>query len=575
VAVSGNPADCPVTITAAQALGYSDVMFDWPRRIALLLLLAGAFDPVFAATRCGAGDAYDLAVSAEQALARADWPLAARLYACAAAHSDDVALAERAARSAYENHQLAQAVTGARRWLELAPDSEIARRHLATGLLRLYDHHAAAGQFALLLQTSYQDRARGYVALLGILAEERNETGAARVMERLVATDPGLAEAQYAASALWQRAEDGNRALVAARRALELRPGWRMAELAEVRALLTLGRRDEAMQRSAGLAAGDDAFSRISHAWLLIGEGRRDEATAMFEELRRSPAAASDALEGLGAIALVERRFDDAARLFNELARDPQNTDTVLWHLGRIAEERGESALAARNFQRINTGSRAVAAQSRAFRLNREIGAPERAELQMDEFLAIAPSSTRDIVAGVASLLVDEGRGDEAVALLDRAMTLLPDDDLRLARGFLMERLGRVSEAVADLRTVARHRPDDPVALNSLGYTLVDRSIAVEEGYRLIARALEAKPDSFAIQDSMGWALVRLGRLDEGRAWLEQAWDRSEDPEVAAHLGETLWLLGRTDDARHIWDEALAENPESPPLLRAIERHPR
>lgn len=543
--------------------------------LALPLLFAGTLDPVVAAQRCPAGDAYDLAVNAERALARADWPLAARHYVCAAERSDDAALAERATRSAYENHQLVAAVANARRWLELTPDSEVARRHLATGLLRLYDDDAAAQQFADLLNTSYQDRARGYVVLLGVLAEERNETGAARVMERLAAADPELAEAQYAVSVLWQRAEDGTRALAAARRAVELRPGWRMAELAEVRAQLTLGRRDEALQRSAALATGDDAHTRINHAWLLFGTERHDEATAIFAELQHSSAAASDALEGLGAIALEERRFDDATRIFNELSGDPQNTDTVLWHLGRIAEERGDAALAARHYQRINTGSRAVAAQARAFRLYRKLGAPERAELQLDEFLAMAPASTRDVVAGVATLFVEEGRGEQAITLLDRALTLLPDDDLRLARGSLMERLGRLTEAVADLRAVARNRPDDPVALNALGYTLVDRSIAIEEGHRLIVRALAVKPDSYAIQDSMGWALVRLGRLDDGRVWLEQAWDRSEDPEVAAHLGETLWMLGRIEDARRIWDQALADNPDSPPLLRAIERRSR
>jgi len=566
--------DCPGTITAAQALGYSDAMSNWPRSLALVLS-AGALDPVVATALCPTGDAYELAVSAERALARADWPSSARHYECAAQRSNDAALAERATRSAYDNHQLAYAVAGARRWLELAPDSEVASRYLATGLLRLYDDDTAAHQFAELLNVSYQDRARGYVVLLGILAEERNETGAARVMERLAAADPGIAEAQYAVSLLWQRAEDGTRALAAARRAIELRPGWRMAELAEVRALSTLGRREEAVQRSAALAADADAFSRISHAWLLLGDDRRDEATAIFEAMRRSNAAASDALEGLGAIALDERRFDDATGIFNELSRDPQNSDTVQWHLGRIAEERGDRALAARHYQRVNSGSRAVAAHARAYRLHRELGAPERAELQLEEFLTAAPASTGDIVAGVASLLVDESQGEQAVALLDRALTLMPDDDLRLARGFLMERLGRLPEAVADLRAVVGRRPDDPVALNALGYTLVDRSIAIEEGHRLVAQALAAKPDSFAIQDSLGWALVRLGRIDEGRVWLEQAWDRSEDPEVAAHLGETLWLLGRIGEARHIWDEALAENPDSPPLLRAIERHPR
>jgi len=548
-------------------------MSNWLRCLALVLS-AGAAVPVFAAARCPAGDAYDLAVSAERALARAEWPSAAWQYACATQRSDDVAIAERATRTAYDNHQLVNAVAGARRWLELAPDSEVARRYLATGLLRLYDD-AAAQQFAELLNTSYQDRARGYVVLLGILAEERNETGSARVMERLAAVDPELAEAQYALSVLWQRAEDGKRALAAARRAVELRPAWRLAELAEVRALSILGRQQEAIERSAKFAAGDDAFSRIGHAWLLLGNDRRAEATAIFEEMRRSGAMASDALEGLGAIAMDERRFDDAERIFNELSRDPENTETVLWHLGRIAEERGNTSLAARHYQRVNSGSRAVAAQSRAFRLQRELGAPERAQLQLDEFLAAAPAATRDVVAGVASIFVEDGRGEQAISLLDRALTLMPDDDLRLARGFLMERLGRLPEAVADMRAVAARRPNDPVALNGLGYTLVDRSIAIEEGHRLIARALEAKPDSFAIQDSMGWSLVRLGRLDEGRTWLERAWDNSEDPEVAAHLGETLWLQGRTDDARRIWDEALAENPESAPLLRAIERHPR
>jgi tetratricopeptide (TPR) repeat protein len=549
-------------------------MSNWLRCLALLLS-AGAAVPADAAPRCPAGDAYDLAMSAERALARAEWPAAARQYACAMRRSDDVSLAERATRTAYDNHQLVNAVAGARRWLELAPDSEVARRYLATGQLRLYDDDAAAQQFAELLKTSYQDRARGYVALLGILAEESNETGAARVMERLAVSDPELAEAQYALSVLWQRAEDGTRALAAARRAIELRPAWRMAELAEVRALSLIGRREEAIEKSARLAAGDDTFSRISHAWLLLGNERRAEATAIFEELRRSGAAPSDAQEGLGAIALDQSRFDEATRIFNELSRDSQYMDTVLWHLGRIAEESGDAALAARHYQRINTGSRAVAAQLRAFRLQRELGAPERAELQLDEFLAAAPATTRDVIAGVGSSLVEEDKGEQAVVLLDRALTLIPGDDLRLARGFLMERLGRLPEAVADMRAVAARRPNDPVTLNALGYTLVDRSIAVEEGHRLIARALEAKPDSFAIQDSMGWALVRLGRLDEGRTWLERAWDNSEDPEVAAHLGETLWLQGRTDDARRLWDEALAENPESTPLLRAIERHPR
>jgi tetratricopeptide (TPR) repeat protein len=238
----------------------------------------------------------------------------------------------------------------------------------------------------------------------------------------------------------------------------------------------------------------------------------------------------------------------------------------------RIAEARGNKIAAARLYQGIQSGPRALAGQLRAHRLLREQGAPEMAEMLIDDYLAAVPTDTVDVASGVAAILVEDGKGNDAIALIDRALKVLPDDGLRLARGFLLERLDRVPEAVADMRKVVARRPNDPMALNALGYTLVDRTKSVQEGRQLIERAIAEKPDSYAIQDSMGWALVQSGQLEDGKGWLRHAWDRSEDPEVAAHLGETLWRMGRADDAKELWDEALAANPDSPPLKRAIER---
>ncbi|HEX9707075.1 MAG TPA: tetratricopeptide repeat protein [Steroidobacteraceae bacterium] len=548
----------------------------WLRYISALLLSASAAQAGADDGRCPRGDVWNLSIGAEQALERGEWPEAARLYGCAARESDDAAVAERATRSAYENRQLERAVEAAKRWLELAPESEVARRYLATGLLRLYDEDAAAIQFAELLKTSYSDRARGYLVLLGILSAEGNDTGAARIMDGLAATDAGSPEAQYAASVLWQRADDGAKALAAADRAVALRADWPQAELARVRALATAGRDDEALTRSSELAAEVDPYLRISHAWLLLEQDRRDEAIALFEQLRRSGGpAAVDAAAALAALAIEDRRFDDATRFLDDVARDPEQADTLRWHLGRLAEERGRDTDAARQYQGIESGPRALTAQLRAYRLLRKQGAGALAEVLIDDYLAASPADTADVIAGVAAVLVEEGRGDEAIALVDRALTLMPDDGLLLARGFLLERLDRIPEAIADLRQVVARRPNDPMAQNALGYTLVDRTGSLEEGQRLIERALAAKPDSYAIQDSMGWALAQMGRLEDGKSWLETAWKRSEDPEVAAHLGETLWRMGREDEARRLWHEALADNPDSPPLLRAIERHPK
>jgi Flp pilus assembly protein TadD len=155
------------------------------------------------------------------------------------------------------------------------------------------------------------------------------------------------------------------------------------------------------------------------------------------------------------------------------------------------------------------------------------------------------------------------------VALVQRLRRLFPDDDdLQLAEAFLREQLGQVDAAIALMRDLLTRRPADATVLNSLGYTLVDRQRSLTEGYRLVTAAIEIKPDSYAIMDSVGWSLYRLGRLEEAEAWLARAWQRSRDPEVAAHLGELYWVSGRRGDARSVWDEALAESPDHEALLK-------
>jgi tetratricopeptide (TPR) repeat protein len=539
--------------------------------LALLLAVPAAAGARAAGSSCPRGDAWSLSVDAERALERGAWPEAARRYACAAALSPDAAVAERATRESFDWRQLERAAESARRWLELQPASEVARRYLATSLLRLYDEEGAAAQFSELQKTAYPDRARGYLVLLGILSSEGNETGAARVMERLAAENPQLPEAQYAAAMLWNRAEHGAKGLAAAERALALRPDYPQAEYARVQAFAAMGRDAEALDLSAKLAAGGDPLMQLSFAWQLLGADRRDDAVARFEDLRKGGGpAAADAAAALAAIAVDERRYADALRYLDDAARDPQQAEGLRWQRARVAEEQGDEAGAVRHYQAVRTGPRAIAGQLRAYRLLRRQGAPELAEMLLDDYLAAEPGDTVDVASGVAAILADEGKGKEAIALVDRALSVLPDDGLRLARGYLLEREDRVPEAVAEMRRVVERRPYDPLALNALGYTLVDRTKSVAEGSALIARAIADKPDSYAIQDSMGWALVQSGKLDEGKDWLQRAWDRSEDPEVAAHLGETLWRMGRAEEAKKLWDEALADNPDSEPLKRAI-----
>jgi len=114
--------------------------------------------------------------------------------------------------------------------------------------------------------------------------------------------------------------------------------------------------------------------------------------------------------------------------------------------------------------------------------------------------------------------------------------------------------------------------PENVPALNALGYTLADRTGRLQEALELIDRARVAEPDNAAIVDSYGWVLYRLGRKEEALVQLRRAWTLAKDPEIASHVGEVLWVLGKHDEARHFFEEAAKLDPENRALLRAREK---
>jgi len=148
-----------------------------------------------------------------------------------------------------------------------------------------------------------------------------------------------------------------------------------------------------------------------------------------------------------------------------------------------------------------------------------------------------------------------------------------PDSfDLRMARVFAYERAGKPEAAIRELRKLLKDRPDDSVVQNALGYTLADRNQSLEEAATLVGAALTQTPDSAAVLDSMGWVLYRQGRLPEALEYLMRARDLGDDAEIDLHLGEVQWALGKRDEARKTWQEALARRPDDARLKERLER---
>lgn len=151
-----------------------------------------------------------------------------------------------------------------------------------------------------------------------------------------------------------------------------------------------------------------------------------------------------------------------------------------------------------------------------------------------------------------------------AAQAYDKALSMMTDPSdgkwfTLYARGITNERLGDWPAAEADFRAALELNPDQPQVLNYLGYSLVEKRIKLDEALGMIERAVEARPDSGYIVDSLGWVLYRLGRFDEAVDPMERAAALMPvDPIVNDHLGDVYWKVGRKTEARFQWHRALS-----------------
>ncbi|WP_310387278.1 tetratricopeptide repeat protein, partial [Roseateles sp.] len=184
-----------------------------------------------------------------------------------------------------------------------------------------------------------------------------------------------------------------------------------------------------------------------------------------------------------------------------------------------------------------------------------------------------SPEELRAKLLAESQLLRDAQAWEPAYAVLAQANERLPNDpDLMYEQAMMAEKLGRLDEMELLLRNVIASKPDHHHAYNALGYSLAERNLRLDEAKALIAKALSFVPSDPFILDSMAWVEYRLGNHAEALRLLGQSYAARPDAEIAAHLGEVLWVSGHQGQARKIWNEGLARDPKNETLLETIKR---
>ncbi len=487
----------------------------------------------------------------------------------------DAVAAERAARIALQQKDQAGGLVAVKRWIDFDPESPVARRIAVMLYMQAGDFEMALKHLKVSVELQDKDIKDRFVqAVIAVGAGEDKEL-ALRLMQSLALDYQSDADARYALALTAVMAKKLDVAEKEIRQAINIEPKMENAYMLLGR--IYMEKKDSAgamraMQKALKQSPKSKAL-RSSYARLLIDLDKPELAYQQFKELSKLAPEDEDVRFSLGIIALQLKKEKQAASYFDALLPSKKRGMDAAYYLGRIAEKGGKAKSALEWYGRVKNGNYAFDAQARSTALLADQGKLEQARAIIAKMRASMPNRSVDLYLLEGDILRKHSTSDKVVELYNAALKDHPEDlDLLYVRALSASALGKVDVLEKDIRFILKHKPDYADAWNALGYTLADQTDRYQEALGYIQKALALKPESPAILDSMGWVQYRLGNHKEAIRYLRRAFDMLQDVEIAAHLGELLWVTGDKQEAQKIMRGALKKHPENKYLLQAIKR---
>jgi tetratricopeptide (TPR) repeat protein len=494
-------------------------------------------------------------------------------------------------RYAYADDELARAA----RYFDLARNQDLGRPALTR---RTFELAVAAGDRPLATELARQLAASGSadsdVALMrlsdAILRKDWNAVDATRA---------GIASAGYAAVVApiveaWTLFARGKVDAGLARLDPANFSGFARSYIAEQRAhMLAAARRwNDAAAAYSELGSGTGSgitFLRQGEADALAQGGNRAAALKLLQGDEPTVMAARQRLEAgkrIGALAPDARRGIGwmTSRLASDLSRDKPvplalifaRVGTFLapdvlatWLIcGDVLARSHQHDAALMAYAQVPVGDAlADAARARSAEVLETLGRDNEAG-DLLKAATQAPSVAAEDWTRLGDWHRRADRFADAAAAYGRAIDTSGASDagwgLYFLRGSTYERGGNWPAAEADLREALTRSPDEPVVLNYLGYSMLDRGLAMADAAALIERAAKLRPGDGGIIDSLGWSQFRQGNFAEAVDTLEKATSlEPADPTVTEHLGDAYWRVGRRIDARFRWRAASYLDPSA------------
>lgn len=467
-----------------------------------------------------------------------------------------------------------QAIDLSRLLLARDPDNTSAVFTLATAQIRNELAEDAADTLLDLVDNQDTDGDAVLQEVAGIIARQK-EPARTYLRDRLDrAVDEGNVMAIFTAALVAARLEESEQHRSLLELVLSRMPEWETAAIFKLAHIADNEREqlDSWAEEFLETSPSAERF-RIQYGHLLILDERLEDSLYQFSTVLESNPESADALFAAAVVNMEREDYETAEPLFRRYLAGNGNADQARIYLAEMLIDQERYGDASPLLRQVQSSRHYLEAQ---IMLSGVIARQSNVEAGLSHLRGIDANGEEESVRLILEqdlLLREFSLMERSMALLTEALVERPEHpSLLYSRGLLAAQLNRIDVMERDMRLLIELQPDNAHAYNALGYTLADQTDRLDEALALITRALELLPEDPYILDSMGWVQYRIGDIDRALEYLVQAWDYKKDAEIAAHLGEVLWVLGRRAEAEDIWAQGKETGPDNTTLLKTIDR---
>lgn len=516
-------------------------------------------------------DVMFMVMTAEVAGQRGQYDVALEGYLEAARRVRDPRFAERAAAIALYIKDKEKADEAVNIWLQQDQNNQSALKIAAMSALLANDKMAAVGHLDKLLSMDPAGFEKTALELAAVLQKEGKNGVIYDTFDDLSKRHARNASLFLVKSLLALQLNNQGQASIDVQKALAIQPDWDKGLVLQAQLAAQSGDMDRAIANLKIAVAKRPEADKLQKvlAQLLTKNKNYEQAKQVYQQIIKANPEDTESRIAEGLIEMQLENYGQAEEVFKGLLDQPKWRNQACFYLAKLEESRGNTQEAVGWYEKVDDDALGLDAGIAAALLLAKDHQYQVAYSKLDRLTSRYPDQKLRLLVTQAELLNQQKNYQKAFDLLTDALKLHPDDkSLLYTRALIADRIGKLEVLESDLNKILQQDPDNAEALNALGYTLVERTNRYAEAEKYLRHALALSPDEGVILDSYGWLQFKLGKYEQSLGYLQRAYSKQQVGEIAAHLAEVLWVLGRKEEAKKIVDEALAREPEDEYLLQ-------